>query len=36
MGFPIDFPFEDFSSEPPDGVIEEEGFYPSYGGFPFV
>lgn len=36
MGFPIDFPFGDFSGEPPDGVMEEEGVYPSYEGFPFV
>jgi len=36
MGFPIDFPFEDFSADPPDGVMEEEGVYFSYEDFPFV
>jgi hypothetical protein len=32
--FPIDFPYEEPMPEPPDGVIEEEGVYPSYE-FPF-
>jgi len=34
MGFPIDFPFEDFSYEPPDGVIEDEGVFPYFGEYP--
>jgi len=36
MAFPIDFPFEDFPIEPPDGVVEEEGVYPATEGFSFV
>jgi hypothetical protein len=36
MAFPVDFPFGDYSADPPDGVMEEEGVYPSYEGFPFV
>ena len=39
MSFPIDFPYGGGCEEPPDGVYEEEGVYPSFEVpeyFPFV
>ena len=36
MAFPVDFPFWDYPADSPNGVMEEEGVYPSYEEFPFI
>ena len=36
MVYPLDFPYEEFIEEPPYGVYEEEGVYPSFDEYPPV